>query len=64
MLMMKKKLEEIITEIVNNLDNIPVVFPIHPRTKKMMKKIDLKFDLLHCIDPCSYFEFNYLVNKF
>ena len=58
-----KKLEEIITEIVNNLDSIPIIFPVHPRTKKMMKKINLKFNLLHCIDPCSYFEFNYLVNN-
>ena len=52
-------LMELIHEIVNAAHGIPVIFPVHPRTKKMLDE-QLPAGL-HTIDPLGYLEFNYLV---
>lgn len=43
-----------------NATTYPILFPIHPRTKKNMPK-NLPFSHLHLFDPLGYLEFNYLV---
>ena len=40
-----------------------VVFPIHPRTKKMLKELGIEHERQHMADPMSYLEFNYLVER-
>jgi len=40
---------------------MPIVFPVHPRTAKILKRIGIEADNLHMIEPLGYLEFNYLV---
>ena len=39
----------------------PVVFPVHPRTRKMLDGLEQSHEQLHLLDPLPYLEFNYLV---
>ena len=50
-----------INEIVDNVENLPIIFPVHPRTKKIMDGLGITASNLHLIDPQGYLEFNYLV---
>lgn len=57
----KKRLSEIIDAFNCISKEMPLIFPIHPRTKKMMGKFDIAFDKdIHTIDPLSYLEFLHL----
>ncbi len=55
------KLRELINEIINSSKGLPVIFPVHPRTAKMLESIGLDKSNIHAVDPLSYLEFNYLV---
>ena len=57
------KLKELMNEIINNTHDMPLVFPVHPRTKKMLNELGIKHERLHMVDPMSYLEFNYLVER-
>ncbi len=59
----KDKLRELITEIVNASQGLPVIFPVHPRTAKILETIATEASNLHLIDPLGYLEFNYLVKN-
>ncbi len=59
----KEKLKEIITEIVRSSQGLPLIFPVHPRTAKMLEVLGVEFDNLHMIEPLGYLEFNYLVKN-
>lgn len=56
-----EKLKHLIAEIVKQSSNLPVIFPVHPRTKKMMESLCINFNNLHLVEPFGYLEFNYLV---
>ena len=43
--------------------NLPVIFPVHPRTAKNLSGIGGLPPNLHMIDPQPYLEFNYLVKN-
>lgn len=58
-----EKLKELMDEIINNTQNMPLVFPVHPRTKKMLNELGIEHERLHMVDPMSYLEFNYLVER-
>lgn len=55
------KLKELLLEIVNNVQGLPVVFPIHPRTAKMFSELNISTNNLYIVGPLGYLEFNYLV---
>lgn len=57
------KLKNILSEIIINNNSYDLIFPMHPRTKKVFDKLSLKNEKLHVIDPLSYFEFNFLVKN-
>ncbi len=59
----KEKLQELITEIVNASAGVSLIFPVHPRTAKMLETIGFKADNLHLVEPLGYLEFNYLVKN-
>jgi UDP-N-acetylglucosamine 2-epimerase (non-hydrolysing) len=59
----EEKLKELIQEIVDNTQDLPLVFPVHPRTKKMLQNLGISHERLHMIDPLGYLEFNYLVGS-
>jgi len=56
------KLKYLIQEIINNSNNLPLVFPLHPRTAKVLENLGISDPQLHTIDPLGYLEFNYLVD--
>jgi len=57
----EQHLMTLITEIVDLTRGLPLIFPVHPRTAQIMKRIDFNAENLHLVDPLSYLEFNYLV---
>lgn len=72
----QEKLKEFLGEIINSSRNLPIIFPVHPRTAKIIESF-LKangqnlmangqrpiFSNLHIIPPLGYLEFNYLVER-
>lgn len=59
----EEKLIELIDEIINNSFDLPVIFPVHPRTKKIIENLGISHERLHMIEPLGYLEFNYLVER-
>jgi len=57
------KLKSYIDEIIEHSDNLKLVFPVHPRTAKMMKGLNISHPRLIMCEPQGYLEFNYLVEK-
>jgi UDP-N-acetylglucosamine 2-epimerase (non-hydrolysing) len=57
------KLKLLIDEIIKHSKNIPLIFPVHPRTAKILQTIGIKHNRLHTIEPLGYLEFNYLVEN-
>lgn len=72
------KFKALLDEIINASHNLPIIFPVHPRTAKIISKIynrgttlrgggtTTKQPLptaLHLIEPLGYLEFNYLVEN-
>jgi len=42
---------------------LPIIFPVHPRTAKILSRLKIVYPRLHTIDPLNYLEFNYLVEN-
>lgn len=59
----EEQLNALMYEVINNTNNLPLVFPVHPRTAKSLKAIGISHPRLHMIEPLSYLEFNYLVEN-
>ena len=57
------KLKEIMNEILSNTKGLPIIFPIHPRTAKIIESLNMNAANLHIVEPMGYLEFNYLVQK-
>ena len=66
----KHHLRTMIELIASNVHELPIVFPIHPRTAKLFYDIwgdeSTLYSLhpnLHIVEPMGYLEFNYLVER-
>jgi UDP-N-acetylglucosamine 2-epimerase (non-hydrolysing) len=57
------KLKQIIETILNNVQGMPVIFPIHPRTAKVFTDLGINADNMHIVDPMGYLEFNFMVQQ-
>jgi UDP-N-acetylglucosamine 2-epimerase (non-hydrolysing) len=57
----ESKLKELMQEIIDNSHGLPLVFPVHPRTAKILEHLEIKDEKLHAVEPLGYLEFNYLV---
>jgi UDP-N-acetylglucosamine 2-epimerase (non-hydrolysing) len=57
----ESKLRDLLTEIIEHSEELPLVFPVHPRTAKILEHFEVKSPRLHMIEPLGYLEFNYLV---
>ena len=55
------KLKHLMDEIIHNVNGLPVIFPVHPRTAKILSGMGIGAPNLHMIEPLGYLEFNYLV---
>ena len=38
------KLKELLEEIIKNTQDMPLVFPVHPRTKKMLNELGIEHE--------------------
>lgn len=58
-----EKLVGMLRAVAANTRGHPVVFPVHPRTRKKLASIDLPAatNSIHFVDPQGYLEFNYLL---
>ncbi|MFA5670061.1 MAG: UDP-N-acetylglucosamine 2-epimerase (non-hydrolyzing) [Balneolaceae bacterium] len=59
----ESKLKGLMDEIINDTQDLPLVFPVHPRTAKILEGLGVSHSRLHMVEPLSYLEFNYLVEK-
>lgn len=57
-------------QIIRNVNDLPIIFPIHPRTAKLFyglwgqeQSLEQRFPNLHIVEPLGYLEFNYLVER-
>jgi UDP-N-acetylglucosamine 2-epimerase (non-hydrolysing) len=57
------KLKSFLEEIIKSANNLPIIFPAHPRTKNVLSKLDINAENIHVIDPLGYLEFNFLVKN-
>lgn len=53
----------LLNEIVINTRELPLIFPVHPRTRKILNALGEFNSRLHFIEPLGYLEFNYLVER-
>lgn len=58
-----ESLKGIMTVIDEHSPDVPIIFPVHPRTKNNLEKLNLSTSKFHLIDPLPYFEFNYIVKN-
>jgi UDP-N-acetylglucosamine 2-epimerase (non-hydrolysing) len=56
-------LEMLINTICETAINIPIIFPVHPRTAINLNKININSNTLIITKPLSYLQFNYLVSN-
>jgi len=63
-------LRALMEQIITNVQGLPVIFPIHPRTAKIFYNlwgdeahVAQLFPNLHIVEPMGYLEFNYLVGR-
>lgn len=57
------KFKALMNEIVKVSDPLPLVFPVHPRTAKILSHLGIDYPRLHKAEPLGYLEFNYLVER-
>jgi UDP-N-acetylglucosamine 2-epimerase (non-hydrolysing) len=57
-------LKHLLDEISDSSGGLPLIFPVHPRTRKILRDSNLEVSpALYLADPMSYLEFNYLVER-
>ena len=55
------KLKELLVAIASGTRGLPVIFPVHPRTRKVIATFNSSLSALTLCDPLGYLEFNHLV---
>lgn len=55
------QLSAMIDEIIRHSGGFQIVFPIHPRTRKVFDQLGIDLANLKVVEPLGYLEFNYLV---
>jgi UDP-N-acetylglucosamine 2-epimerase (non-hydrolysing) len=58
-----EKLRSLLQEIIDHSEQLPLIFPVHPRTAKMLAGMSICDPRLHLVEPMGYLEFNYLVER-
>jgi UDP-N-acetylglucosamine 2-epimerase (non-hydrolysing) len=55
------KLKSLLDVIIASSGQLPILFPVHPRTAKNLSNAKIQAPNLHFIEPMSYLRFNYIV---
>lgn len=59
-----KNLKHLLNEISDSAGDLPLIFPVHPRTRKVITENGITISSsLSLTEPLSYLEFNYLVER-
>ena len=59
-----ENLRQLLEAITDATGGLPVIFPVHPRTRKVINDFSLSVPpSIHLTEPMGYLEFNYLVEK-
>ncbi|TDP00872.1 non-hydrolyzing UDP-N-acetylglucosamine 2-epimerase [Flavobacterium sp. 245] len=58
-----EKMKGYLEEILEHSNNLSVVFPVHPRTQKVIEKLKINHKNLYLVEPMGYLQFNYLVKN-
>ncbi|MBC5773011.1 UDP-N-acetylglucosamine 2-epimerase (non-hydrolyzing) [Pontibacter sp. KCTC 32443] len=56
-----EQLEKLLNVLENGTHQLPVIFPMHPRTRNNIEKFNLNLNNVKVVDPLGYLEFNFLV---
>ena len=56
-----ENLKRLLDELAVHSRELPLVFPVHPRTVQVLGRANVEAPNLHTTDPLGYLEFNYLV---
>lgn len=59
----KIKLQGFLDEILKHSLQVPIIFPVHPRTANAISELHLDSKRLHLVGPLGYLEFNYLAEN-
>jgi len=57
----EQQLKNLMFQIATLGKDYPILFPVHPRTRKVLEGLTLNFKNLYLINPLGYLEFNFLV---
>lgn len=57
------KLKTLVAQIMDHSAGLPVIFPVHPRTARIFRDLNITHPRLYTIEPLGYLEFNYLVER-
>jgi len=57
------QLSAILEAIACSSNGLPVIFPVHPRTRRSLEVVSHKYDSMVFLEPLGYLEFNYLVEQ-
>jgi UDP-N-acetylglucosamine 2-epimerase (non-hydrolysing) len=57
------KFKTLLNEIIKNSNGLRLIFPVHPRTAKILEGLGISHKNLYLIEPLAYLEFNYLVER-
>ncbi|WP_242916768.1 non-hydrolyzing UDP-N-acetylglucosamine 2-epimerase [Pontibacter liquoris] len=56
-----EQLKKLLDVLENGDNKLPVIFPVHPRTRNNLQKFGIALKQVKMVDPLGYLEFNYLV---
>ncbi|MCE7995870.1 MAG: UDP-N-acetylglucosamine 2-epimerase (non-hydrolyzing) [Roseivirga sp.] len=59
----ESSLIELISTIIESGEDVPIIFPIHPRTAQVFETAGWEHPRLKLVDPLPYLEFNFLVEN-
>ncbi len=57
----ESNLNQLLTAVTSSSRKLPIVFPVHPRTRAKLNGIGSSFSNLILVEPLPYLQFNYLV---
>ncbi|MDB5273820.1 MAG: UDP-N-acetylglucosamine 2-epimerase [Chitinophagaceae bacterium] len=56
-----EQLQKLLSVLEKGTEELPVIFPVHPRTRNNLEKFGIKLEHVKMVEPLGYLEFNYLV---
>ena len=56
-----EQLKKLLSVLEKGTEQLPIIFPVHPRTKNNLEKFGIQLNHVKMVDPLGYLEFNYLV---